>query len=140
MCLVRGRAGGQGLGQWGTHGELRATTRQAERWKKELLQEEGGVKEEPPFHSSLGTSVAKNSDLLFSLGDREKMFFLSEIFLDDGQTIIYGVYRLIKNFARLCNLLSAVNSDVNKHNFCPQGFKRSGRCAHGAKQKILSGR
>lgn len=81
-------------------------------------------------------SVAKNSDLFCSLGDREKTFFLSEIFLADGQTIIYRVYRLIKDFTRVRNLLSAVNSDVNKPNFCPQGFKRSGRCAHGEKQKM----
>lgn len=46
-----------------------------------LLQGEGGVREEPPCLP--GNFVAKNSDLFCSLGHREKSFSLNMIFLDD---------------------------------------------------------
>lgn len=50
---------------------------------------------------------------------------------DDGQTIVYRVYILIEDFSRVYNLLSAVNSDMNKRNFCPQGV------AMGEQQTVL---
>lgn len=49
------------------------------------------------------------------------MFFSQNIFLVGGQTIIYRVYIVITNFPGVSNQLSAGNSDMNKHSFCPQG-------------------